>query len=218
MAMALLGRGTGPQPPAVDQSHQSQPHPHRVRHLQDRTLFPGGRCVFGASHAGRGGWTCTRAAAWLHRVAVENVLGIRRRGSRLVVEPCIPRTWREFQVSFRYGSSRYDINVHNPREINQGVAEIRVDGQVVGEIELADDGQVHRVEVIMGKSSPCGCFTYSLRRRRPLLPGERRACPGIFQTLLVPEEDVEAGGGFGGGRLCLAGVTMMAWLQSWLPA
>ena len=101
--------------------------------------------------AGAAGPGNTGAAAWLHRVAVENVLGIRRRGSRLVVEPCIPRTWREFQVSFRYGSSRYDINVHNPREINQGVAEIRVDGQVVGEIELADDGQVHRVEVIMGR-------------------------------------------------------------------
>lgn len=153
MAMALLGRGDE----ALNLLQLINPINHSRTPIECATYktepYSLAADVYSAHpHAGRGGWTWyTGAAAWLHRVAVENVLGIRRRGSRLVVEPCIPRTWREFQVSFRYGSSRYDINVHNPREINQGVAEIRVDGQVVGEIELADDGQVHRVEVIMGR-------------------------------------------------------------------
>ncbi|HEU4455185.1 MAG TPA: protein ndvB, partial [Longimicrobium sp.] len=48
--------------------------------------------VYGvAPHAGRGGWTWyTGSAAWLWRLGVEAILGIRRRGGALEVDPCIP--------------------------------------------------------------------------------------------------------------------------------
>jgi cellobiose phosphorylase len=102
-------------------------------------------------HTGRGGWTWyTGAAAWLHRVCVENILGLRRHGDSLRVEPCIPRTWREFDVTYRHGSSTYCIRVRNPQGISIGVAEIQVDGRIAQEIELADDGKLHKVEVLMG--------------------------------------------------------------------
>lgn len=102
-------------------------------------------------HTGRGGWTWyTGAAAWLHRVCVENILGLRRHGDSLRVEPCIPRTWREFDVTYRHGSSTYCIRVRNPQGISIGVAEIQIDGRIAQEIELADDGKLHKVEVMMG--------------------------------------------------------------------
>jgi len=37
------------------------------------------------------------------------------RGTRLVVDPCIPRAWRGFNIAFRYHSARYDIVVENPQ-------------------------------------------------------------------------------------------------------
>ena len=45
-----------------------------------------------AGHVGRGGWTWyTGAAAWTYRVWLEEVLGFRRRGDTLTINPIIPK-------------------------------------------------------------------------------------------------------------------------------
>jgi cyclic beta-1,2-glucan synthetase len=63
-------------------------------------------------HAGRGGWTWyTGAAGWMYRAGLEAILGIVREGSKLRVKPCIPAAWNNFQVSLKYGSTRYEITV-----------------------------------------------------------------------------------------------------------
>src|SRR5581483_10415762 len=42
-------------------------------------------------HTGRGGWTWyTGSAAWYYRVGLETLLGFRKEGTRLRIEPCIP--------------------------------------------------------------------------------------------------------------------------------
>ena len=42
-------------------------------------------------HVGRGGWTWyTGAAGWMYRVTIEHVLGIKREGEWLRIEPCVP--------------------------------------------------------------------------------------------------------------------------------
>jgi cyclic beta-1,2-glucan synthetase len=106
-------------------------------------------------HVGRGGWTWyTGSAGWMYRAAVEWVLGVRLSGSVLRVEPCIPRGWRRFQVTFTYHSTRYQITVENPRGVSKGVAEVRLDGRGLrpdaGGIPLVDDGGIHRVDVLLG--------------------------------------------------------------------
>lgn len=74
-------------------------------------------------HAGRGGWTWyTGSAGWMYRAGLESILGFRRRGSRLVVDPCIPRAWPGFTIAFRRRSTRYDIAVENPRGVTRGVS------------------------------------------------------------------------------------------------
>src|SRR5213078_1520648 len=57
--------------------------------------------VYGqAPHTGRGGWTWyTGSAAWLYRVALEDILGLRLRGRRLSVNPCVPASWSSFEVT-----------------------------------------------------------------------------------------------------------------------
>ncbi len=106
-------------------------------------------------HVGRGGWSWyTGSAGWMYRAAVEWVLGVRVTGSVLHFAPCIPRTWRRFEVTFRYHSSRYHVTVENPRGVSRGVAEVRLDGRdhplEGGGVPLVDDGGIHRVDVLLG--------------------------------------------------------------------
>jgi cyclic beta-1,2-glucan synthetase len=65
-----------------------------------------------APHAGRGGWTWyTGSAAWMYRAGVEGILGIRREGAFLVVNPRMPTTWPGFAATVTVASTRYDIRV-----------------------------------------------------------------------------------------------------------
>src|ERR1019366_6137501 len=66
-------------------------------------------------HAGRGGWTWyTGSAGWTYRVALERILGCRVQGKNLLIDPCIPKAWRMYEISVRYRSARYEIVVENP--------------------------------------------------------------------------------------------------------
>ncbi len=66
-------------------------------------------------HAGRGGWTWyTGAAGWMYRAGVEGILGIRREGAFLVVEPRIPAAWPGFEAKVKVEATHYAIVVEKP--------------------------------------------------------------------------------------------------------
>ena len=72
-------------------------------------------------HEGRGGWTWyTGSASWMYRVIVEHVLGVRKRGSTLVIDPCIARTWERFEVTVRDGAGEVHVLVENPNRVQRG--------------------------------------------------------------------------------------------------
>jgi cyclic beta-1,2-glucan synthetase len=107
------------------------------------------------AHVGRGGWTWyTGSAAWMYRTGTEGILGVRLRGSTLVVDPCIPRAWPSFEFTYKHGNSRYRISVKNPRGVNRGIAKATLDGKNLGgssfEIPLTDDGRYHYGEITLG--------------------------------------------------------------------
>lgn len=107
-------------------------------------------------HVGRGGWTWyTGAAAWTWRLGVEAILGLRRTGGRLQIDPCVPREWPGFSATVRTPGGSLEIEVVNPDGVSRGVAEIAVDGVVVlgNTIELPDDGGVHRVRLRLGSGT-----------------------------------------------------------------
>jgi cyclic beta-1,2-glucan synthetase len=104
-------------------------------------------------HTGRGGWTWyTGSAAWLYRVGLESILGIRRCGNFLTLNPCIPPEWERYEVAYRYHSTRYRIVVENPQNREQGVTSVWLDGEAIGDtrISLADDQEEHQVRVLIG--------------------------------------------------------------------
>ncbi len=106
-------------------------------------------------HIGRGGWTWyTGSAAWLYRSALENILGFQKDGEVLTIEPCIPRDWKEFEITYHYKSAIYQITVANPHGVSGGSGKINVDGEPhsSNRIELVDDGQTHSVRIVLEDS------------------------------------------------------------------
>jgi cyclic beta-1,2-glucan synthetase len=78
---------------------------------------------------------------------------LRKEGSNLVIDPCIPREWRRYEINYRYGSTRYRIEVGNPDSVCRGVASVSLDGVLLegdGRIPLSDDGGKHYVRVVLG--------------------------------------------------------------------
>ena len=103
-------------------------------------------------HVGRGGWSWyTGSASWMYRLGVEAILGLRRMGDRLRIEPCIPQGWQDYSLRVKHGRSCYNIRVTNPDGHSTGIRELHVDGKRIdgNVIELVDDGQAHEVHARM---------------------------------------------------------------------
>ncbi|MBS0207994.1 MAG: glycosyl transferase family 36 [Planctomycetes bacterium] len=104
-------------------------------------------------HRGQGGWTWyTGSAAWMYRVAVEQLLGLRVSGQSLHVAPCVPADWAQFEITLRRGTASYHVVVSNPTRKQSGVATVSLDGKLCpqGDVPLIDDGNRHEVRVEMG--------------------------------------------------------------------
>lgn len=108
-------------------------------------------------HVGRGGWSWyTGSAGWMYRAGLESILGFRLRGTRLVIDPCIPHDWPGFSMVFRYHSARYEITVENPDRVCRGVSSLEVDSErtdAPAGIPLVDDGNIHRVRVVLRRAA-----------------------------------------------------------------
>ncbi len=105
-------------------------------------------------HTGRGGWTWyTGSAGWMYRAGLESILGFKRLGNRLRIDPCIPRWWRDYKINYRFGKAVYRIQVENPLGISHGVSIVELDGVELAteDIVLMDDDQTHKIRVVLGE-------------------------------------------------------------------
>ncbi len=105
-------------------------------------------------HAGRGGWTWyTGAAGWMYRAGIEGILGIRREGATLVIDPCIPAAWPGFEARVRVGDTAYDIRVAAPSDACRGVSGAVLDGAPMdcaqGQARVPLDGAMHMLELVI---------------------------------------------------------------------
>jgi cyclic beta-1,2-glucan synthetase len=104
-------------------------------------------------HVGRGGWTWyTGAAAWMYRIAVERILGLRREGQVLLIDPCIARDWKGYELTYRDGDGELHILVENPGGVEHGVRRVEIDGRESpgGRIALTGARGRREVRVVMG--------------------------------------------------------------------
>ena len=114
-------------------------NPEAVDRYRGEPYVVAGDVSAAPAKAGRAGWTWyTGSAAWMYRVWIEEVLGFQLRGDRLTIAPVIPEDWSGFEITYRYRSTVYEIEVR------------RADSHetpVNSPIQLTDDGGVHKVIV-----------------------------------------------------------------------
>ncbi len=92
---------------------------------------------------GSGGWNYTAATRW--------ILGIRLGFDGLVVDPCIPAGWKQFEVTRQWRGATFNISVKNPNGVEKGVRSVSLNGNAVsGAISAQAAGSVNQVEVVMG--------------------------------------------------------------------
>jgi cyclic beta-1,2-glucan synthetase len=154
MALAKLGSGEE----ATEFFHMLNPVNHGrtaddVARYKTEPYVMAGDVYARAPHAGRGGWSWySGSAGWMYRAGVESILGLRRRGDTFVVDPCVPSSWPEYRISWRFRGSRYEITVTNPSRRCRGIAKATLDGAAVDAraIPLVDDGRTHDVQIVLG--------------------------------------------------------------------
>ncbi len=96
---------------------------------------------------GRGGWTWyTGAAAWMWRLGVEGILGLRREEGQLRIDPCIPTHWEGFEAWVRTNDTTVHIQVDNSSHAGMGVECLWVDGKKL-ESNLLPLTEGHSIEV-----------------------------------------------------------------------
>jgi cyclic beta-1,2-glucan synthetase len=90
----------------------------------------------------------------MYRAGLESVLGFTVEGTTLRLDPCVPRAWRDFEISFRHHTTRYEVFVENHSGVCRGIASLELDGQALAHgstgITLVDDGATHHVRLILG--------------------------------------------------------------------
>ncbi len=107
--------------------------------------------VYGcAPHIGRGGWSWyTGAAGWMYQAGLSGILGVRREGSDLIINPCIPKKWHQFSIQYSFEQTIYDIQVNNPDAISQGSVMILLNGKEVLDNKISLIGGLEPQTVIV---------------------------------------------------------------------
>ncbi|MBD8595559.1 glycosyl transferase [Pseudomonas sp. CFBP 8758] len=74
-----------------------------------------------APHVGRGGWTWyTGSASWMYRAGIEGILGVRREGQWLLLDPRIAARWAGFSVQVRVPGGHVHISVERSDDGGRG--------------------------------------------------------------------------------------------------
>ncbi|MBR1549849.1 MAG: hypothetical protein IJ634_04350 [Bacteroidales bacterium] len=88
-------------------------------------------------HPGRGGWTWyTGSASWAYKTGIENILGLRKQGDTVTLDPRVPTDWPAFTLRLRHGSSTYIVRYqHSHNQL------------ATTKFTLIDDGQEHIITI-----------------------------------------------------------------------
>lgn len=113
MAQAQLGDGDG----AYRTFTQLSPA-HRNANPQQKAAYAlepyvmAGDIYSEPPYVGRGGWSWyTGSAAWMHRAAIESILGLEVRADRVCLRPCLPSHWPQAGLTLVRGGARHRFTV-----------------------------------------------------------------------------------------------------------
>ncbi len=129
---------------------------HQNDIIEIREAEPYSYCQFimGKDHSAHGRarhpWL-TGTAGWFYIAATQFMLGVRLSFHGLIIDPCIPADWRDFQVQRQWRDATYLITVKNPDGVMQGIKSVRMNGRKSQcPIPPQPAGTVNKIDVIMG--------------------------------------------------------------------
>ena len=95
----------------------------------------------------------TGTAAWSYHAMTNWILGIRPDYDGLIIDPCIPKNWKEFSVTRVFRGSTYHISVSNCEKVSKGIKKIIIDNceRETNIIPIFTDFKDHFVEITMGQ-------------------------------------------------------------------
>ncbi len=124
--------------------------------IETREAEPYSYCQFimGKDHTAHGRarhpWL-TGSAGWAYTAATRWMLGIRLTFDGMIIDPCIPSSWKEFQVMRKWRGATYNISVENPDGVQKGVTSTTLNGKSVPQpIPQQEAGSTNEVFVRMG--------------------------------------------------------------------
>jgi cyclic beta-1,2-glucan synthetase len=94
----------------------------------------------------------------MYRAGIEGILGIRREGDRLVLDPCLPDAWPEFAATLNLSGTRYEITVYNRATNPEASYDAMLDGLPLkperGQLRVPLDGGTHILTMQVPRKSP----------------------------------------------------------------
>ncbi|OGO61638.1 MAG: N,N'-diacetylchitobiose phosphorylase [Chloroflexi bacterium RBG_19FT_COMBO_49_13] len=102
--------------------------------IEIREAEPYSYCQFimGCDHTAHGRarhpWL-TGSAGWMYHAVTHWILGVRVDYNGLIVDPCIPATWKGFEVTRQWRGATYQIEIKNPVGVQKGVRSILLNGK-----------------------------------------------------------------------------------------
>jgi len=93
----------------------------------------------------------TGSAGWVYTAATHWILGVRPDYDSLIIDPCIPASWKEFEIVRRWRGAAYHLSVKNPDSVQKGVRSVTLNGRrICGPIPQQQAGSSSRIVVTMG--------------------------------------------------------------------
>ena len=101
---------------------------------------------------GTGGWNWyTGSSSWYLNVIIEHVLGLKVKKGYLYIDPKIPSYWNEFEINYRYKTTKYNIKVKRDSMKNNSNKKLYINGKKEEnmKIKLENNGQIYKIELFM---------------------------------------------------------------------
>ena len=99
---------------------------------------------------GKNSWL-TGSAAWNFVAMSQWIIGVRPDYNGLIVDPTLPKKWKEVNVKLEFRNATYSISIKNRYGVSKGVKLLKVDNEIVkgNVVPIFNDGKEHKVEAIL---------------------------------------------------------------------
>lgn len=92
------------------------------------------------------------SATWSFYAATQYILGIRPDYDALIIDPCIPSSWKSFKAERIFRGKNLKITIENPHGMQKGVKSIEINGDTIkgNRIPVNQLAEQNQVKVTMG--------------------------------------------------------------------